>query len=259
MSPNTQLKSWNNPNGSGNGPFNEGMVRHGFTLFSVSVNGFRSTIESTMKKSRASFLKNVVSVSQTALRIFGTSTNVRHSAEQSELAGAATQVLRKWAITGIDWPIETQEQMICKTWHERARFSLQVSNPNLDSERLLYIIKLYWRANHAKPNLSFRCFLSKLRKILQKSECMPVRYVNHESLISLLVGRFALQIEIFSNLLCKSVLIKDWLSHDPDDRTFGAETGPEEDILPGRNSCIKVWWGNDFRSISGRYAFSPAH
>jgi len=67
---------------------------------------------------------------------------------------------------------------------------------------------------------------------------MPVRYVNHESLISLLVGRFALQIEIFSNLLCKSVLIKDWLSHDPDDRTFGAETGPEEDILPGRNSFV---------------------
>ena len=161
---------------------------HGFTLFSVSVNGFRSTIESTIKKSRASFLKNAISVSQTALRIFGTSTNVLHFVQNSRSSSAATQVLRKWAITGVDWPIETQEQIICKNWHERARLSLQGSNPNVDSERLLYITKLYWRANHTKPNLSFRCFLSKLRKVLQKSERTPVRYVNHESLISRLVG-----------------------------------------------------------------------
>ena len=50
--------------------------------------GFRSTIESTMKKSRASFLKNVVSVSQTALRIFGTSTNVLHSVQNSRSSPA---------------------------------------------------------------------------------------------------------------------------------------------------------------------------
>src|SRR6185503_19149632 len=38
-------------------------IQRGFTLFSVSVNGFRSIIESTMKKNRKGFLKNVVSVS----------------------------------------------------------------------------------------------------------------------------------------------------------------------------------------------------
>jgi hypothetical protein len=67
---------------------------------------------------------------------------------------------------------------------------------------------------------------------------MPVRYVIHDSLLSLLVERFALQIELFPNLLCKSTLIRDWLSHDPDDGNFAAETGPEEDVLPGRNSFI---------------------
>jgi len=63
-------------------------IQRGFTLFSVSVNGFRSIIESTMKKNRKGFLKNVVSVSQTALRIFGTSTNVLHSVQNSRSSPA---------------------------------------------------------------------------------------------------------------------------------------------------------------------------
>src|SRR5690348_11644834 len=65
----------------------------------------------------------------------------------------------------------------------------------------------------------------------------------HESLASLLVKRFAVQIEAYANLFRRYISIGDWYSSNPDDVAFGAETGLVDKVLIGRNSLVCKYEG----------------
>ena len=154
--------------------------------------------------------------------------------EQSDINVAVSLVFKKWKLFEADYAIVAQNQKICKQWQIWTR-NVPIF-ATLDPDRLSFIVQMYWRANHTKPNLSFRCFTSSFRKAI-----MPVNaqaLVTPESLVSILTKWFSLQIQANTNILHKSFLVDDWQSSNPDDGAFGAKIDSLKEVLLGRNSFV---------------------
>ena len=94
---------------------------------------------------------------------------------------------------------------------------------------------MYWKSNHHKPNLSFRCFLAKLRKYRSQH---PPKFRISSSLILILTRRLAIQIEGNSSPLFCCPHLPFYHSSRPDDASFGAKVGGLEETLANRNSFV---------------------
>ena len=175
------------------------------------------------------------------------------AAEHEDLALSVIETMKRWKIPSSNWNIIPMTETVIQSWFWRARSFLFEWELNADplrtisSDRLRLLTSMYWDANHKKPNPSFRCFLSSVRKALFQSKCFCVAahvcLREHtlkapSSLLSILVPRLSIQMECYTDPLNRSPLIAKWHSSNNSAMPFGASTSSIEELLPGQNTLI---------------------